>query len=320
MSLDIDLSISPGKRGMTVQIHRGPRLRLRGNPKNPASPTCNSQLWLRRKQISEIIKYNNRDWTKREVDEGRSMSGQLATIVETAKTGVDPVSSAAAPADGALPAAPPAVAPSISRPALKLDQRALLCFYGDPLRPLTIQETQRTLGVTYKPAYQALTGLAARGVLSEERSGWTRSFRPDCSSPACSREFTILEWARCEAFLPCLPDGERERVRAFVRRSEEEATPLFIRTVGSESGDPSPVQLIAVMARPEERPQVALLARETGLSVSVAGLEAVRHILNHRPDLAASMVRGVCLQGAETFVRERFRALQAKGGNHSSNR
>lgn len=211
-----------------------------------------------------------------------------------------------------------------SRVHLKLDQRALLCFYDNPARPLTIQEIQRALGVTYKPVYQALTGLAARGVLAEERSGWARSFRPDCPNPACAREFVLLEWARGEAFVPGLPDGERERVQAFVRRTEEETAPLFIRTVSSTSRpgavDPGPrlfesemsrgpCQLVAVMARPEERPQVALLARETNLSVSVANLEAMRHILLHRPDLAVPMVRGVSLHGAELFVRERFRAI-----------
>ncbi len=246
------------------------------------------------------------------------MSGQLATVVEEVKPGSAPVAVPASEPSAASSAASPAGSapqPPGAAPVLKLDQRALLCFYGDLLRPLSIQVIQRTLGVTYKPAYQALTGLAARGVLGEERSGWARSFRPDPSSPACAREFVILEWARCEAFLPCLPDGERERVRAFVRRCEEEATPLFIRTVGSDSAAPSPVSIVAVMARPEERSQVALLAREIGLSISVAGMEAVRHILLHRPDLAASMVRGVCLQGAETFVRERFRAIAAQGNN-----
>lgn len=250
------------------------------------------------------------------------MSSQLATIVEEVK----PESASVAPPASGPPAASSAASPAgpaphssgallRDAPPLKIDQRALLCFYGDLLRPLSIQEIQRTLGVTYKPAYQALTGLAARGVLGEERSGWARSFRPDPSSPACAREFVILEWARCEAFLPSVPDGERERVRAFVRRCEEEVTPLFIRTVGSESAVPSPVSIVAAMARPEERSQVALLARETGLSVSVAGMEAMRHILLHRPDLAASLVRGVCLQGAETFVRERFRAIPVRGGN-----
>lgn len=268
------------------------------------------------------------------------MSSRVAAVVEVVKP--EPASSAAPPAPeppAAIPQPPvardgptgpipsPAGASQRHALALKLDQRALLCFYGDLLRPLSIQEIQGTLGVTYKPAYQALTGLAARGVLGEERSGWARSFRPDPSSPACAREFVLLEWARCEALLPALSDGERERVRAFVRRCEEEATPLFIRTVGSESAAPSPVSIVAVMARPEERPRVALLARETGLAVSVAGMDAMRHILLHRSDLAAYLVRGVCLQGAETFVRERFRAILAHVNNggpapfaHSPNR
>jgi hypothetical protein len=228
---------------------------------------------------------------------------------------------ATADSSGTPVSAPPTSAPPQAAPAgppLKLEQRVLLSFYDEPLKPLSIQEIQRALGVTYKPVYQALTNLASRSVLAEERSGWARSFRADCSSPACAREFVLLEWARGEAFIPGLPDGERERVQAFARRCEEEATPLFIRTLGAPSnGGPatrSPVQLLAVLARPEERPQVALIARETNLPVSVSNLDVVRHILLHRPDIAAPLARGVCLQGAELFVQERFRALGKQAG------
>lgn len=260
------------------------------------------------------------------------MSGQLATVVDAVKpepsvaSEIETGSLERASAAGERPPAP-----STGRPALKIDQRALLCFYPDPLRPLTIQDIQRTLGVTYKPAYQALTGLAARGVLAEEkRSGWARYFRADCASPACAREFVLLEWARSDAFIPTLPDGERQRVEAFVRRAGEETTPLFIRTVQNDSaaGDPPrpptpasgdengtgrrPVQMVAVMARPEERAQLSLIARETALTVAVATLDVARHILTQRPDLATPLLQGVCLHGAEVFVQERFRALLAR--------
>lgn len=208
---------------------------------------------------------------------------------------------------------PGAPKPPGPKTGMKLDQRALLCFYDEPTRPLSIQEVQRRLGVTYKPAYQTLNGLAARGVLVEERSGWARSFRADVASPTCFQEFVRIEWVRGDGLRQLLPEGAAERAGAFVRRCEEETTPLFIRTLNG--GPEGPLSgLFVSIARPEERGDVVAIGQQTGFTVSVASLEAVRHILSHRPDLASQIVGGACLFGAESFVRERFRALNRQAG------